>query len=173
MGKFYRRAIWEASQTHSIFQDSDTSNGIRYSGYRKSHSCMCRIKMRAWGYSTIGVLVEICKMGIHPPAETCTAPTIITLWRVIPPTPTLQALSWVGIADALYTSTDGYHQLTVRPKKRGQNKKSLTVRNLSTAPATSFTNRSNVISLRCRVWSLICIRRSHRFNPGHCDATMF
>ena len=86
---------------------------------------MCGIMMRAWDYSTIGVPVEICKMGIHTPAETCTAPTIITLWRVIPPIPTLQALSSVrlGNLDAPYTCTDGYHQLTVRPKKRGQEQK--------------------------------------------------
>ena len=173
MGKFYVVQLGGISNAYYIPGQQHTSNGIRYSGHRKSHSCMCRIIMRAWSYSTIGVALEICKMGIHPPAETCTVPTIVTLWQVIPPTPTLQALSWVGIADALYTSTDGYHQLTVRPKKRGQNKKGLTVRNLSTTLATSVTNRSNVISLRFRVWSLICIWRSHRSYPGHCDATMF
>jgi hypothetical protein len=47
-------------------------------------------------------------MGIHPPAKTCTVPTIITLLRVIPPIPIFQELSWVGAVDALYTGIGGY-----------------------------------------------------------------
>ena len=68
----------------------------------------------------------------------------------------------------------GAHQpIIILRLNKEQSKKGYTVRNLSTTPATSFTNRSNVISLRWRVWSLICIWRSHDSYPGHCDATTF
>ena len=115
-----------------------------------------------------GAGLKTCKMGIHPPAETCTAPTIITLLLVIPPGPTLQALFGAGAEAASYTGIDEYISSSYVPKSEEQ--KGHTVRNLSTTPATSFTNRSNVISLRCRVWSLICICRSHESYPGHCNA---
>ena len=115
-----------------------------------------------------GAGLKTCRMGIHPPAETCTAPTIIRLLLVIPPGPTLQALSGAWVEAASYTGIDGSISSSYVPKSDEQ--KGHTVRNLSTTPATSFTNRSNVISLRCRVWSLICIWRSHESYPGHCDA---
>jgi len=54
------------------------------------------------------------------------------------------------------------------PKRQN---KSRTVRNLSTTPATSLANRLNVISLRNRVRSLICIWRSHKSYPGHWNST--
>jgi hypothetical protein len=47
-------------------------------------------------------------MGIHPPAETCTAPTRITSLLVIPPGPTLQAVSGTGVEDATYIDISGY-----------------------------------------------------------------
>jgi hypothetical protein len=94
-------------------------------------------------------------MGIHPPAETCTAPAMTTLLRLIPACPTLQGLSGAGIEDATYTGLGGHISPSYISEKAEQ--KGYTVRNLSTTPATCFTNRSNVISLRWRVWSLICI----------------
>ena len=118
-----------------------------------------------------GAGLKTCKMGIHPPAETCTAPTIIRLFLVIPPGPTLQALSDAAVEDASYAGIGGYISSSLVLYIEA--KKSHTIRNLSTTVATSFTNRSNVISLRCRVWSLIGIRRSHGSYPGHCDVTMF
>lgn len=47
-------------------------------------------------------------MGIHPPAETCTAPTITTLLRLTPPCPTLQGPSGTAIEDATYTGLGGH-----------------------------------------------------------------
>jgi hypothetical protein len=47
-------------------------------------------------------------MGIHPPAETCTAPTRITLLLVIAPGPTFQAVSGVAVDDATYIDISGY-----------------------------------------------------------------
>ena len=56
-------------------------------------------------------------MGIHPPAETCTAPTIIRLLLVIPPGPTLQALivSDATVEDASYTGIGGYISSSLVP----------------------------------------------------------
>ena len=47
-------------------------------------------------------------MGIHPPAEMCTMPTIKMLSLVIPPGPTLQAVSGAAVERATYTGTGGY-----------------------------------------------------------------
>ena len=65
-----------------------------------------------------GVGLETCKMGIHPPAETCTAPTIITLLLVIPPGPTLQAPSGAGVDAAAYTGYRRIHQSIVRSREQ-------------------------------------------------------
>ena len=71
-----------------------------------------------------GVGLEACKMGIHPPADTCTAPTIIRLLLVIPPGPTLQALSGAGVAAATYIGYRRMHQLIIRPIE-AKNKKAI------------------------------------------------
>lgn len=46
--------------------------------------------------------LEICKIGIQPPAETWTVPTIMTLLRVIPPCPILQFGSRPPVVNACY-----------------------------------------------------------------------
>jgi hypothetical protein len=47
-------------------------------------------------------------MGIHPPVETCTAPTMTTLLRLIPPCPTLQGLFGASVEVATYTGLGGH-----------------------------------------------------------------
>jgi hypothetical protein len=47
-------------------------------------------------------------MGIHPPAEMCTMPTIKTLSLVIPPGPTLQAVSGAAVERATCIDISGY-----------------------------------------------------------------